>query len=285
MKIRLHINEDRLRFKTNVRVTNPIDFAAAKLKVYQSIHKLPTQLHLTFRKSYKVQIKVHKKRFKAQCTNSGTLPLADDKIVCYGYMGAPVRYCDWHRAKDLWFNHQPERAFNYIYTSYRNINVQDAFSDYRFYLKKKQDPIWNVLCYQFNMSVNHIARQKWIENWPDICNSLFLYFHQNIFVKKKFTPNMLDAISRNDILYLFLLFFDRYARLATRHLITASRHPNTIAYEKLLETVHESELYDLYNLVDEITLEDTLDESRQSVQSFLQTIEWKTDKLKSITVE
>ena len=42
---------------------------------------------------------------------------------------------------------------------------------------------------------------------------------------------------------------------------------------------------DLHNLVDEITLEDTLDESRQSVQSFLQTIEWKTDKLKSITVE
>ena len=42
MRTRLHINEDHLRFKTNVRVTNPIDFAAAKLKVYQTIHKLPT---------------------------------------------------------------------------------------------------------------------------------------------------------------------------------------------------------------------------------------------------
>ena len=84
---------------------------------------------------------------------------------------------------------------------------------------------------------------------------------------------------------MFLLFFDRYARLATRHLITASRHPHTIAYEKLLETVHESELYDLYNLVDEITLEDTLDEDRLFIQRFIKTIDWKTDKLKSITVE
>lgn len=282
---RLCITEDSVSFTTNVRLNNPLDYACSKYRVYQGLHKKRRHMNLKFKNAFYVTVKARRKLAQRSSSKKRiTLQPQDEiaKIICYGFMGNPLRYCNWAKARSLWHDKSPTEAFNYVYQCYRWLNLDDCFSDYRFYSYKKQDPLWRTLCDKFKMRTHHQARYMWTLHWGDVCNSLFSHFYQKVIVERRLTSEMYDALSRNDILFLFLLFFNRYSQHATRHLITSSRDHNNTSYKLLREVTSDSNNYELFEEEDLVSVVEAL---RTKQRESLSEINWCNEKLEPVSYQ
>ena len=281
MTVRISIEEDSLTFRQDIRLANPFEFAYKKYFIVSNKNNKALSYKLQPRKGFYISpkaLKSSRKHFNASPHTNVLVTDQNAPIICLGYSGRPVRYCNWKTARDKWIE-SPIASFNYIYSCYRNLDVESAFSDYRFYSYKKQDVLWRKLCDTFKMRINNNARKAWISNWGDVCNSIFNHFYQKVIIEKHMTDAMSEALSRNDILFLFLLFIDREVRHATRHLIYYYRSDNNQIHHKLIQSISDfnnEELFETYSIEDEI------EKLEQVEEEFYSSLTWRREKLKAI---